>query len=69
MGENKVGKSNLLYALSLVLDASLPDSARMLRPEDFFDGLRDALKGEVIEVAVVACSPKFSPVETKLLRV
>jgi putative ATP-dependent endonuclease of the OLD family len=52
VGENKVGKSNLLYALRLVLDASLPDSARMLRPEDFFDGLQDPLKGEVIEIAV-----------------
>jgi len=52
VGENKVGKSNLLYALRLVLDASLPDSARMLRPEDFFDGLPDPLKGEVIEIAV-----------------
>jgi putative ATP-dependent endonuclease of OLD family len=52
VGENKVGKSNLLYALRLVLDASLPDSARMLRPEDFFDGLKDPLKGEVIEIAV-----------------
>src|SRR5689334_6938539 len=52
VGENKVGKSNLLYALRLVLDASMPDSARMLRPEDFFDGLEDPLKGNVIEIAV-----------------
>ncbi len=52
VGENKVGKSNLLHALRLVLDASLPDSARMLRPEDFFDGLKDPLKGETIEVDV-----------------
>ena len=39
VGENKVGKSNLLYALRLILDPSLPDSARMLREEDFWDGL------------------------------
>lgn len=39
VGENKVGKSNFLHALRLVLDPSLPDSARQLRPEDFWDGL------------------------------
>jgi putative ATP-dependent endonuclease of OLD family len=39
VGENKVGKSNFLRALRLVLDPSLPDSARMLRPEDFWDGI------------------------------
>lgn len=41
VGENKVGKSNLLFALRLVLDPSLPDSARRLRREDFWDGLAD----------------------------
>ena len=30
VGENKIGKSNLVYALRLVLDPSLPDSARKL---------------------------------------
>ena len=39
LGENRIGKSNLLYALRLVLDPSLPDSARHLRDEDFWDGL------------------------------
>ncbi len=39
VGENKIGKSNLLYALCLILDPSLPDSARKLRDEDFWDGL------------------------------
>lgn len=39
VGENKIGKSNLLYALRLVLDPSLPDSARQLKDEDFWDGL------------------------------
>ena len=28
VGENKVGKSNLLFALRLILDPSLADSAR-----------------------------------------
>jgi putative ATP-dependent endonuclease of OLD family len=39
VGENKIGKSNLLYALRLILDPSLPDSARKLRSEDFWDNL------------------------------
>jgi len=39
LGENQIGKTNLLYALRLVLDPSLPDSARQLRAEDFWDGL------------------------------
>lgn len=39
VGENKIGKSNLIHALRLVLDPSLPDSARKLREEDFWDGL------------------------------
>lgn len=43
VGENKIGKSNLVYALRLVLDPSLPDSARKLRTEDFWDGLKRPL--------------------------
>ncbi len=39
VGENKIGKSNLLHALRLIFDPSLPDSARRLREEDFWDGL------------------------------
>ena len=34
VGENGIGKSNLLHALRLVLDPDLPDSARNLRAED-----------------------------------
>jgi len=43
VGENKIGKSNLLYALRLVLDPLLPDAARQLREEDFWDGLKRPL--------------------------
>jgi putative ATP-dependent endonuclease of OLD family len=39
VGENRAGKSNLLHALRLLLDPSLPDTARQLREEDFWDGL------------------------------
>ncbi|GHS89832.1 ATP-dependent endonuclease [Actinomycetota bacterium] len=38
VGENGAGKSNLLHALRVVLDPSLPDSSRMLRAEDFHEG-------------------------------
>ncbi len=38
VGENAVGKSNFLYALRLVLDSSLPDSARLLKKTDIWDG-------------------------------
>jgi len=52
LGENKVGKTNLLFALRLILDPSLPDSARRLRLEDFWDGLERPLKKEdVIEIS------------------
>lgn len=53
VGENKIGKSNLLYALRLLLDPALPDSARQLKGEDFWDGLdRPLTKDEVIRVSV-----------------
>jgi putative ATP-dependent endonuclease of the OLD family len=38
LGENGVGKSNLLHALRLVIDPELPDSARALDAEDFWSG-------------------------------
>jgi putative ATP-dependent endonuclease of OLD family len=53
LGENKVGKTNLLFALRLILDPSLSDSARRLRLDDFWDGLRRPLTTEeVIEISV-----------------
>ncbi len=44
VGENKIGKTNLLYALRLILDPTLPESARQLKNEDFWDGLKRPLK-------------------------
>lgn len=52
VGENRVGKSNLLYALRLIFDASLPDSARHLGQGDFCDDLGEPLEDEKITVAV-----------------
>ena len=39
LGGNKVGKSNLMHALRLQFDPSLPESARDLGLADFWDGL------------------------------
>ena len=53
LGENKVGKTNLLFALRLLLDPSLLDSARRLRLDDFWDGLERPLGvDDIIEVSV-----------------
>jgi putative ATP-dependent endonuclease of OLD family len=53
VGENKIGKSNLLFGLQLILDPSLSDSDRCLRMEDFWDGLpRPLTASDRIEVSV-----------------
>jgi len=46
LGENQIGKTNLIYALRLVLDPSLPEIARQLRVEDFWDGIARPLTNE-----------------------
>lgn len=65
LGENGVGKTNLLRALRLVLDPSLPDSERYLEAEDFWIGTTPFGGTEIIvsvdltdyssEPAVLAC--------------
>ena len=52
VGENRVGKSNLLYALRLIFDASLSDSARQLSISDFWDGLGTPDGDDQITVSV-----------------
>ena len=52
VGENRVGKSNLLYALRLIFDPTLPDSARQLSLDDFWDGLEEPDEDDKIVVAV-----------------
>lgn len=52
VGENKAGKSNLLRALRLVLDPTLPDRERQLGLEHFWDGLGDGKLGAVVRVEV-----------------
>lgn len=53
LGENRVGKTNLLLALRIVLDPTLPDSMRRLRLDDFWDGVPRPLKSDAfIEISV-----------------
>ena len=52
LGENRVGKSNLLHALRLIFDPSLPDSARQLSFADFWDGLGKPSADDKIVVSV-----------------
>ncbi len=52
VGENGAGKSNLLHALRLVLDPSLPDTARQLSADDFWDGFDAPFDGQEVTVAV-----------------
>jgi putative ATP-dependent endonuclease of OLD family len=68
VGENQVGKSNLIHAIRLVLDASLSDSSRQLRLEDFWDGLpRPLSKGDQIEISVELTDFKDDPNQLALL--
>ena len=53
VGENKSGKTNFLHAIRLVLDPSLPDSARQLKEEDFWDGLELPMRnGKEITISI-----------------
>ncbi|MER8236145.1 AAA family ATPase [Streptomyces sp. NPDC094049] len=52
VGENGVGKSNLLEAIRLVLDPSISDARRMLREEDIWEGHSAGLAGGA-EVTIV----------------
>jgi putative ATP-dependent endonuclease of OLD family len=62
VGENRVGKSNFIFALRLVLDSSLPDSARELKLGDIWDGCDLATSPEVrvdIDLADFDSDPNF----------
>lgn len=52
VGENKVGKSNFIRALQLVLDPGLPDRDRQLGLDQFWDGLGADKLGETVEVSI-----------------
>lgn len=61
VGENKVGKSNLIFALQLILDPGLAERDRQLRLEHFWDGLGENKLGAVIEIAVELTSFEDDP--------
>lgn len=52
VGENKIGKSNLLHALRLILDPKLPDANRILQETDFWDGIPRPLNNEEIVINI-----------------
>lgn len=52
VGENRVGKTNLLYALRLIFDPSLPDRSRQLGLTDFWDGMGDPTLASKITISV-----------------
>ena len=52
VGENKVGKSNFIWALQLVLDPALSELDRQLGLEHFWDGLGGNKLGATVEVSV-----------------
>jgi putative ATP-dependent endonuclease of OLD family len=52
VGENRVGKSNLLYSLRLIFDPTLPDSSRQLSQSDLWDGLEEPDEEDEIIVSV-----------------
>jgi putative ATP-dependent endonuclease of OLD family len=52
VGENRVGKSNLLHALRLIFDPALPESARQLSLADFWDGLQARSADDKISISV-----------------
>lgn len=66
LGENRVGKSNLLFAMRLVIDQTLPDSARQLRISDFWDGC-DLSKKPQIEIHLDFTDFENDPYLTALL--
>ena len=66
LGENRVGKSNLLHAVRLVLDPSLSDFARRLNLSDFWDGC-DLSESPQIEVHVDFADFSNNDDETALL--
>ena len=50
VGENKVGKSNFIRALQLVLDPGLSERDRHLGLDDFWDGLGEDKLGATVKV-------------------
>jgi putative ATP-dependent endonuclease of OLD family len=52
VGENKVGKSNFLRAIQLILDPGLSERDRQLGLDQFWDGLGEEKIGAIVEVSI-----------------
>ncbi|ANU27073.1 ATP-dependent nuclease [Planococcus versutus] len=52
VGENKIGKSNFIHALRLVLDPTLSETSRVLQISDFWDGLTRPLDDQEIRIEI-----------------
>ena len=52
VGENKVGKSNFIRALQLILDPGLSERDRQLGLDQFWDGLGEEKIGAIVEVLI-----------------
>ncbi len=52
VGENRVGKSNFLHALRLILDPSLSERSRCLQITDFWDGAYPLTDESTIQISV-----------------
>lgn len=52
VGENKVGKSNFIRALQLILDPGVPERDRQLGLDQFWDGLGADKIGATVEVSI-----------------
>lgn len=61
VGENKVGKSNFLFSLRLVLDPSLSELDRLLSLDDFWDGLGGDKLGSTIKISIEISGIDQSP--------
>ncbi len=65
IGENNVGKSNLLRALQLIFDPSFSDEDRQLEESDFFDGIEDPM-GNNKEILISAYIDNYSHIKNVL---
>ncbi|QDZ29574.1 ATP-dependent endonuclease [Noviherbaspirillum sp. UKPF54] len=66
LGANRAGKSNFIYALRLVLDIVLPDSARQLKLSDIWDGA-DLATSPGVEIHLDFVEFDADPARTTLL--
>src|SRR5699024_11938821 len=53
IGENNVGKTNLLRAIQLILDPKLTEEDRYFNETDFYDDIIDPMEnGEIVEIVL-----------------